>query len=189
MKHDVPDALDRIADRIEADEVDVALAESVEDPDQVAPAGIAFHVDVDLLVGERGPDGPDRTVGERDVVERRCRTRSIDHRLLGCVRHLPVEHVERREEHRGMRRLVAMEAPVGELGRVDRDVVDDQVGDDVDDGAEVGHVGPRAEARVDTRCGRPGRSRRHCRRSGRRREGRGRRRTRRPARRQYIAKA
>ena len=142
-------ALDGIADRIEADQADVSLVEPVEDREQVVPPGVVLDIDVDLLVGECGPDGVNRAVRERHVVERWRRTRPIEDRLLGGARHRPAEHVERREEHRGVIGRGAAQPPVDELCGVDRDVIDDQISHHVDHGAEFGHVGPRAESGVD----------------------------------------
>ena len=141
--------LDRVPDRVQPDEADVPLLETIEDLRQVRPAGVALDVDVDLLMSERRPHRVGRAVGEGDVVERWRRPRSVDHRTLVSVRHRS-EHPLRGEEQTGVHRVVAVEAPVGELCRVDRHVVHDQVGHHVDGRTEFGDVGPCAQPRVDT---------------------------------------
>ncbi len=69
--------LDRVADRVETNEVDADLPKPVENRQQIGPRTRVADIEIDLLVGECCPDLP-RNTGNLEGGERRPGTGPID---------------------------------------------------------------------------------------------------------------
>ena len=146
--------LDGVADRIETNELHAILRKPIEHRHQIGPAGRVVDVDVDLLGREGGPDLGGHT---RDLVgrERWPRPRPIDRRKFLVGGTAGEDHVSGKEHAVELRGLALLE-PVLERFGFRRDMVDDEIGHDLE-------VLPRAPTSAQP----PSRGRPGCDRSGR----------------------
>jgi hypothetical protein len=145
-----PGLLDRVPDGIQADHPNPSTVKPRQHRIEVPFAFGMIHINIDLLVRERGPEqelGP--TCGlvpcERQNLARTVEREQI--RFAGSTG----KYAGIRQEHPRVRRIVVSVVVVLELRRTTRNVIDDQVRHDLGPCGEGAHILPRTQARIDLR--------------------------------------
>ena len=148
-KHEARGAalLDGVADGVETNELHAVLRQPIEHRHQIGPAGRVVDVDVDLLGREGRPDLGGHT-GNLVGRERWPRSRPIDRRKLFVGGAAGEDHVSG-EEHAVELRSLAFLEPVLERFGFRRDMVDDEIGHDLEVLPEGTDLGPAPEPGVD----------------------------------------
>ena len=139
--------LDGVPDRVETNELHAILRQPIEHGHQIGPAGRVVDVDVDLLGREGGPDLGGHT---SDLVgrERWPRSRPIDRRKFLVGGTAGEDHVSGKEHAVELRGLALLE-PVLERFGFRRDMVDDEIGHDLEVLPEGTDLGPAPEPGID----------------------------------------